>query len=100
MSLGADCPPRWYVVQYPILNGIIVGVNRSFTTLANSTVATINHDELIPVIRHEIGNCLSGHALYKTLRILLLQLFLAYHACWLSGGAADPLGAARFGLQE
>ena len=76
--LDAERTPELYIVQYPILNGSIIGVNRPFITLTSSMVETMSDDELIAVIGHELGHCLSGHALYKTLLAILLQVSLSY----------------------
>lgn len=76
--LDAERTPELYVVQYPILNGTIIGVDRPFITLTSSIVETMSDDELIAVIGHELGHCLSGHALYKTLLAMLLQVSMSY----------------------
>ena len=76
--LDAEHTPELYIVQHPILNGTIIGVDKPFITLTSSIVHTMSDDELIAVIGHELGHCLSGHALYKTLLAMLLQVSLSY----------------------
>ena len=76
--LDAERTPELYIVQYPILNGSIIGVDNPFMTLTSSIVETMSDDELIAVIGHELGHCVSGHALYKTLLAMLLQVSLSY----------------------
>ena len=76
--LDAERTPELYIVQYPILNGSIIGVDKPFITLTSAIVETMSDHELIAVIGHELGHCLSGHALYKTLLAMLLQVSLSY----------------------
>jgi len=66
-------PPELYVTQTPFLNARAVGVDRPFIVLNSSMVESMTDDELLSVIGHELGHCLSGHVLYKTVLAMLLR---------------------------
>ncbi len=66
--------PDLYISQNPFLNAGAIGVDKPFIMLNSSLVEKLTDDEVQSVIGHEIGHCVSGHALYSTLLILLLQI--------------------------
>ncbi|MFP4114543.1 MAG: M48 family metallopeptidase [Spirochaetota bacterium] len=66
--------PELYVTQNPMLNAGAIGVKRPFMTLNSSMLDTLDDDEILGVIGHELGHILSGHVLYKTLLWVLLNL--------------------------
>jgi len=66
--------PELYITQNPALNAGAVGVKRPFVTLNSSLLDTLNEEETLAVIAHEIGHIMSGHVLYKTLLWLLLNI--------------------------
>ncbi len=72
--LDAQHMPELYVAQNPFFNAGAIGVEKPFITLNNSLLDIANSDEALAVIAHELGHCLSGHALYKTLLTLLLKI--------------------------
>lgn len=63
-----------YVTYNPAMNAGAIGVNRPFVTLNSSLVSTLDDDELLAVIGHELGHCMSGHILYKTLLWVLVNV--------------------------
>lgn len=65
--------PELYVTQTPMLNAQAVGVDNPFIVLNSSMLTSLSEEELLCVIGHEIGHCVSGHVLYKTLLALLLR---------------------------
>ncbi len=65
--------PEVYVTQNPMLNAGAVGVDKPFITLNSALVQTMDDDELLAVIAHELGHIASGHVLYKTLLWLLVN---------------------------
>ena len=65
--------PELYVAQTPILNASAVGVNDPFIVLNSSMLDALDDEELLCVIGHELGHCVSGHVLYKTLLALLVR---------------------------
>ncbi len=71
--LDVASPPELYVTQTPFLNARAVGVDRPFIVLNSSMVESMSDEELLSVIGHELGHCLSGHVLYKTVLAMLLR---------------------------
>lgn len=65
--------PELYVTQTPMLNAMAIGVENPFIVLNSSMLSTLTEEELLCVIGHELGHCVSGHVLYKTLLALLLR---------------------------
>src|SRR5882672_5883233 len=76
VSTTMDWPdvPELYVTQTPIVNAAAVGVDHPFIILNSAAVELLDHDELRVMIGHELGHVMSGHALYRTVLILLLEL--------------------------
>ncbi|KXX69019.1 M48 family metallopeptidase [Flammeovirga sp. SJP92] len=66
--------PELYVSQSPILNAGAIGVDNPFIVLNSSIVETLNEEELLTVIGHELGHIVSGHVLYHTLLSVLLKV--------------------------
>ncbi len=77
--------PELYVSQSPFLNAGAVGVERPFIVLNSSLVDGLSDEEILAVIGHELGHCMSGHVLYKTLLQLLLKFSLAAFSVPLAG---------------
>lgn len=69
--------PELYVSQSPFLNAGAVGVKTPFIVLNSSTLDALSDDEVMAILGHELGHCLSGHVLYKTLLAMLLKLSLS-----------------------
>lgn len=63
-----------FVTYNPSMNAGAIGVNRPFVTLNSSLVAALDDEELLAVIGHELGHCMSGHILYKTLLWVLVNV--------------------------
>ena len=93
----ADRMPELYVAQTPMLNARAIGVENPFIVLNSSMLGTLDEEELLCVIAHEIGHCLSGHVLYKTLLALLLRFTTMTLAVPLAG---IPLMAIIAALKE
>jgi Zn-dependent protease with chaperone function len=66
--------PELYVTQNPMLNAGAVGVRKPFVTINSSLLDTLDEDETLAVIAHEVGHIMSGHVLYKTLLWFLLNI--------------------------
>jgi Zn-dependent protease with chaperone function len=75
-SATMDWPetPEVYVTQTPLVNAGAVGVDRPFIILNSGAVGLLDTDELRVLLGHELGHVMSGHALYRTVLILLLEL--------------------------
>lgn len=72
--LDAEYIPELYVTQHPFLNAGAVGVKTPFITLNSSVLDVADSDEVLAIIAHELGHCLSGHVLYKTLLAILTRI--------------------------
>jgi len=66
--------PELYVTQTPIVNAAAVGIDKPFIVLNSGALEILNHDELRVILGHELGHVMSGHALYRTVLILILEL--------------------------
>ncbi|MDH4043174.1 MAG: M48 family metallopeptidase [Gemmatimonadota bacterium] len=66
--------PELYVTQTPLVNAGAVGFEHPFIVLNSGAVSLLDDDELHVLIGHELGHVISGHALYRTITILLLEL--------------------------
>ncbi len=67
-------PPDLFISQNPVLNAYAVGWNKPFIVLNTSLIQTLDNEEILGVIGHELGHIKSGHMLYKTLLSILIQL--------------------------
>ncbi len=65
--------PELYIAQTPFLNASAIGVNNPFIVLNSSTIDAFDEEELLCIIGHELGHCVSGHVLYKTLLAMLIN---------------------------
>lgn len=72
--LDAPERPRLFVAQAPFLNAGAIGADDPFITINSSAVDAFDDAELSAVLAHELGHCLSGHVLYKTLLWLLINI--------------------------
>jgi Zn-dependent protease with chaperone function len=78
--------PELFVSQSPFLNAGAIGVDKPFIVLNSSLVDSVREEELLSVIAHELGHCMSGHVLYKTVLHILIRIS--------SMMVAFPLGGA------
>ena len=75
--LDLDKKPELYVVGDPRVNAMAVGLDAPFIVLNSSLLKLMDSEELLCVLGHEAGHILSGHALYKTM-LLLLQAMVRW----------------------
>ncbi len=66
--------PEVFVTQSPFFNAGAYGVDKPFIVLNSSIVGRLDDLELACVLAHEMGHIMSGHAVYKTLLWMLLNL--------------------------
>jgi Zn-dependent protease with chaperone function len=66
--------PDLYVTQTPLVNAGAVGFEHPFIVLNSGAVSLLDDDELRVLVGHELGHIVSGHATYRTITILLLEL--------------------------
>ena len=66
--------PEVFVSQSPFWNAAAIGVEEPFVVIQSSFLSQIDDEELPAVMGHELGHILAGHALYKTLLWLLMNI--------------------------
>jgi Zn-dependent protease with chaperone function len=88
--------PECYVMQTPLVNAMALGRDKPFIVINSGMVELFDAEELRAVIGHELGHILSGHAVYRTMLLILLRL--AARAAFLP--IALALTAIIWGLEE
>src|SRR5690348_2396237 len=76
-SLDWPQHPELFVSQTPFANAGAFGMDRPFIVINSGTLKLLDDDELRNVLGHELGHVMSGHALYHTLLVLLLNVSLS-----------------------
>jgi Zn-dependent protease with chaperone function len=66
--------PELFVSQTPLVNAGAYGMDRPFIVLNSGAVRLLGRDELTYMMGHELGHVMSGHVLYRTMIVLLMQL--------------------------
>jgi Zn-dependent protease with chaperone function len=71
-----DAPMEYpvFVSQTPFVNAGAYGMDRPFIIVNSATMTLLDDDELQFVLGHEIGHIMSGHVLYTTMMVILVQL--------------------------
>lgn len=71
-----DAPDDYplFVSQTPMVNAGAYGMDQPFVLLNSGTVHLLDDDELQYVLAHEVGHIMSGHVLYRTMLVILIQL--------------------------
>ncbi|MEX2582105.1 MAG: M48 family metallopeptidase [Gemmatimonadota bacterium] len=73
-ALDAPAPYPVYVSQTPMVNAGAYGMEKPFIIINSGMLLLMDDDELQFVLGHEIGHIMSGHVLYTTMMVILLQL--------------------------
>lgn len=86
-ATALDVPelPELFVAQSPWLNARAIGMGRPFIVVNTGAVTQLDDDELRCLLGHELGHVRSGHAVYKTILMVLSQW--AANLSWLPVGA-------------
>ena len=84
-TLDMPTLPELYVAQSPHLNAQAVGLDKPFIVVNSACVQQLDDAELRCLLGHELGHVGSGHALYKT--ILIIVSGWAANLSWLPVGA-------------
>ena len=66
--------PELFVSQTPLVNAGAFGVEHPFIVLNSGAAKLLDDDEMRVLLGHELGHIMSGHALYRTVTILILTL--------------------------
>jgi Zn-dependent protease with chaperone function len=89
--------PDCFVIQSPEVNAMAIGKDRPFIVLTTGLVNLHDEEELRFVVGHELGHILSGHAVYRTMLLILIQL--SARIAWMPIGYLG-LRAIIWGLEE
>jgi Zn-dependent protease with chaperone function len=73
-TLDVKQPYDLFISQTPLVNAGAYGMDRPFIVLNSGAVRLLDRDELTYLMGHELGHILSGHVLYRTMIVLLMQL--------------------------
>jgi Zn-dependent protease with chaperone function len=68
--------PELFVQNDRSINAMAVGMSRPFIVVNTGMLETADDDELRCLLGHELGHVLSGHAVYRTMIIVLTNLML------------------------
>jgi Zn-dependent protease with chaperone function len=77
--------PELYVSQDPVINGQAIGMDKPFIVITTGAVERLDDEELRILLGHELGHVRSGHAVYKTIMMILTRW--AANVSWLPIGA-------------
>ncbi len=89
--------PELYVTQDPVPNAMTIGVDHPFIVLNTGLIDLLDDEELRFIIGHEVGHVLSGHAVYRTMALILTGL--GARLAWLPLGNV-AIAAILMGLNE
>jgi Zn-dependent protease with chaperone function len=89
--------PEVFVKQDPTVNAMTLGRDHPFIVITTGLVNLHDAEELRFVIGHELGHVLSGHAVYRTMLLWLVQM--ATRIAWMPIGFIG-LRAIIWGLEE
>ena len=75
-AAALDAPQEYpvFVSQTPVVNAGAYGMEKPFIIINSGALILLDDDELQFVLGHEIGHIMSGHVLYTTMMVLLVQL--------------------------
>jgi Zn-dependent protease with chaperone function len=71
-----DAPEHYplFVSQTPMVNAGAYGMEHPFIVLNSGAIRLLEEEELVFLLGHELGHVMSGHVLYRTMMVILLQL--------------------------
>ena len=82
--------PELYVYNSPQPQAMTLGVDRPFIVISSGLYEITDDEERRFVLGHEAGHAMSGHALYQSMLMHLLNLIGVF--AWLPGGALGLRG--------
>jgi len=88
--------PELFVSQTPFVNAGAFGMDQPFIVINSGALKLLDDDEMRALLGHELGHVMSGHSLYRTILILILNVSFA-SLPFLAGIALLPV---RFALLE
>src|SRR5712691_1891748 len=85
--------PDLFVSQTPFANAGAYGMEHPFIVINSGAMKLLDADELRVLLGHELGHVMSGHALYHTILVLILNVSLGFLP-FLAGIALLPIQLA------
>ena len=77
--------PELYVSPDRRLNGMCIGMSKPFIVVNHGAVELLDDEEMRVLFGHELGHLMSGHAVYRTMIIILTR--------WVTNLAWLPIGS-------
>src|ERR1051326_8525615 len=65
--------PELFVSQTPFVNAGAYGMDHPFIVINSGALKLLDDDEMRTLLGHELGHVMSGHALYHTILVLILN---------------------------
>jgi Zn-dependent protease with chaperone function len=96
-ALDLEPVPDLYLTQFPLANAATIGTEKPVVILNSELVRLLDDDGRRAVLAHEAGHVHSGHVLYQTALLILLQLGRSARLPFLAG---LPLLAVEMALLE
>jgi Zn-dependent protease with chaperone function len=75
-TLDWEPRPELFVTLSPYFNAGAFGMDRPFIVLNSTAVGMLDDEELHTLLGHELGHVMSGHALYRTILVIMLTVGL------------------------
>ncbi|MEZ0091577.1 M48 family metallopeptidase [Streptacidiphilus sp. EB129] len=66
--------PPLYVTQDPVPNAMCIGMDAPVIVVTTSLVELLDEEEMRAVIGHEVAHAMSGHAVYRTMLLILTNI--------------------------
>jgi Zn-dependent protease with chaperone function len=73
-TLDLEKVPPLYVTQDPMPNAMCIGMDNPVIVVTTSLVDLLDEEEMRAVIGHEVAHAMSGHAVYRTMLIILTNI--------------------------
>jgi Zn-dependent protease with chaperone function len=96
-TLDVQPIPELYVYRDPMPNAMAIGLDKPIIVISTAMLDLVDEEGLRIVLGHEVGHVLSGHAVYRTMMIQLVNIAAAIQ--WLPLGAWG-IRAIVLGLME
>jgi len=65
--------PEMFVANSPFANAVTLGMDKPFIVVNSRLLGLLDDDELRFVVAHELGHAVSGHAVYQTLLVRIVN---------------------------
>ena len=75
-TLDWEPRPELFISQTPFANAGAFGMDRPFIVLNSGALNMLDDEELHTILGHELGHIMSGHALYRTILVIILTIGL------------------------